>query len=921
MYAGEIVSKTALHLYEFIEDAWEGGLRDWLRDAAGQVMQGRQRWMVVGSRGQARWLRKRALQEGLSLLGVQFMEPLELRQKLGAALKLEARPVGREILQMLLEIETPDCSQPGLLLQALDEVFSAGLPVRECLPQVSGELVEMLKTSRAWTPALDHELAATAAKLPLDVTLVGVGAEFSSAWNLLQALRKCAGRFAMFLPQPRDLAGIEFAWGERWAEVLGVEHEVCESTGMESRGAALMESMEGFGDVPDEGVYLLVGADWPGQIELVRDAVLSWLAESEPQQTMAVIAARRSPSTVQLARELQAAGVTFLDEIGTQPELPLLTAIQQQVVRYFRRGCDVEELCLLGALLERREDDPSRWQEYSEPALRRWSERAFEKVQSRNARLLAKAAPDHAVAQLVEALGSWEPKVTWSEARKNWQRAIEVLETGSQPLEPLWLRMAGLEVKGRFAADIFLRALESLLAGGKSYRFANHRYARVVLTTFRSAAEQAWDRVLFLDSQEGTWPLPPQENPFFNDAVRQRWNERLAENHPPLLTSLDRTALEQARIASLISHARQGVIFAACAVLTDGTEAHPNEWMMRVLALRGEPLKEWRRAVFRVQSMAGSGAGFESLKEVYAGRRDPSRPFDEYSFHLGQPEEPVAWAVTGLDTARGLPATFAVQTVLGLEPPALFQRSEPQVIGQMVHRWLGRALGGGDWHPTDDREGALCRLELVVRESAAKTAEWFRAEGLEVPLWWRSLLQKAHWLARRCLERVEPDALPWLAAEQAMVQAVETPAGPLLLKGRFDLVLSDQEEVAGAHWHIFDFKTGRTAPPTLARGLKGDGLQFVAYRLMARDAGAASAAVGMIRQDAIFEELFAGEEEAALREALAFAARMQATGCFGQLGPLRAERAGYEVLPVATTAIEPEILQRKWKATWGEDLS
>ncbi|MGC3989287.1 MAG: PD-(D/E)XK nuclease family protein [Chthoniobacteraceae bacterium] len=611
--------------------------------------------------------------------------------------------------------------------------------------------------------------------------------------------------------------------------------------------------------------------------------------------------------------------MTFLDEIGAQPELPLLTAIQQQVVRYFRRGCDVEELCGLGALLEQREEP--RWHEYSEAAVRQWSERAFEKVQSRNARLLARAVPQNPVAQLVGKLGAWEAKVTWAEARDNWQRAIEALETGSQPLEPLWLRMEGLEVKGRFAADLFLRALESLLAGGKSLRTANHRYARVVLTTFRSAAEQSWDRVLLLDSQEGGWPSVPEENPFFNDAARQRWNERLPVGRPPLLTSLNRAALEQSKIANLIAQARGGLTFSACAVLPDGTEAHPNEWLMRLLALRGQPLQEWRRAICRVSQREETDARFAALAEIHRGRRDAETAFDEYSFHLGKSEEVEPWPVTGLDTARVLPATFAVHYGLGLESPAVFQRSEPQVIGQLAHRWLGYALGGGGWQRAEMGAEPAGRLDQAVRETAAITAEWFRGEGLEVPLWWRSLLQKAQWLARRCLGRVELGDAGWLVAEHSLTQPITTPAGLLRLKGRLDLVLSDREETVGAHWHIFDFKTGRTAPPTLAKVERGDGLQFAAYRLMAREAGAVRAAVGMIRQDAIFAELFAGEDDEALRAAMAFAARMQTTGCYGQLGPLRSERGGHEVLPMATTPIEPEILARKWQETWGGDPS
>lgn len=919
VYARRIVNEASLQLFRFIEDAWQDGLREWLDASAAHVLNGQNCWVVIGSRGQARWLKRRALQEGLSLFGVQFMEPLELRRKLCAALGIEARPVGREILQMLLEIAVPDCSQPGALLQALDEAQAGGLPVAECLRQIPAKLLSKLKASHSWTPALDEELEARAKPQPLQIAFVGVGAEFSPSWMLFHAAMKCAESVRCLLPQPRDVASCEFAWIEQWERALSVSHTVCGAGKFESRGDDLVEQMEGVGTFSEEPLpaQLLIGSDWYAQMEMTRDAVLAWLAESKPQQTLAIVAARRCPSALRLAQMLGDAGVAFLDEIGALPELPLTTAIQRQTVRYFRRGHDVDDLCALADLLRRH---AKKWSGISERDVRDWCAKAFEKVQSRNARMLAKAMPQDDAARLVEALGTWDAEVMWNAARGNWQRIIEVLETGSQPLEPLWQRMAALEVSGSFSSDHFLKAIESLLGTCKSQRVGDERYARVVLTTFTGAANQPWDRVLLLDAQEGKWPLLPDENPFLGDAARKRWNGRELTNRPPLLTSMDRFALEQSRLLNVISHARDGIMLSATATAADGSETHPNECVMRLLALRGDPLKEWRAAVFAANRTREKIAPFAALAEIHRKRRDPHLPFDEHLFHLGPlAAEVPPWPAARLDQARVTPATFAMQQVLGIESQGGFRRSEALAIGQLAHRWLGRALQAETgWIRFPERPEVDRRLQQQVNESVTKIAGWFRAENLELPLWWRSLFQKAQWLARRCLERVQDDGA-WLSTEHALEQTVATAAGPLHLKGRFDLVLSDRDNLVAAALRIFDFKTGKTPEPRLAKAEQGNGLQFVAYRLMARDAGANDVEVGMIRQDAIFDALFAENSEDDLRAVLEFAARMQGSGCFGQLGAWRAERAARETLPIAATPIDEDVLKQKWIATWGGD--
>ena len=85
--------------------------------------------------------------------------------------------------------------------------------------------------------------------------------------------------------------------------------------------------------------------------------------------------------------------------------------------------------------------------------------------------------------------------------------------------------------------------------------------------------------------------------------------------------------------------------------------------------------------------------------------------------------------------------------------------------------------------------------------------------------------------------------------EQKLTVTVRTPSGPLPLKGRIDILISDRPEIPSASVRMFDFKTGRGQAPTLSTLERGNGAQFAAYYLMARDAGAAEAVIGIIKPD------------------------------------------------------------------------
>jgi hypothetical protein len=136
-----------------------------------------------------------------------------------------------------------------------------------------------------------------------------------------------------------------------------------------------------------------------------------------------------------------------------------------------------------------------------------------------------------------------------------------------------------------------------------------------------------------------------------------------------------------------------------------------------------------------------------------------------------------------------------------------------------------------------------------------------------------------------------------------------TVSDPLLfLKGRFDLLLANADQIDGAEIAIIDFKTTnsirRFNPDT------GEGFQIVAYTLLATVMGATRCAqlvftpVGVkpLKLDNGADEIFAKLRELAW---------IQKTHCFGHAPLLRQEFATNEAMPLATLTIPVWVLRKK----------
>jgi hypothetical protein len=155
----------------------------------------------------------------------------------------------------------------------------------------------------------------------------------------------------------------------------------------------------------------------------------------------------------------------------------------------------------------------------------------------------------------------------------------------------------------------------------------------------------------------------------------------------------------------------------------------------------------------------------------------------------------------------------------------------------------------------------------------------------------------------------------------------------LSLRGRIDLLLARKAPSDGSLatedlW-IIDYKTGAkkalaTAkqdasgrrPALKKKLLDGSALQLGLYALAVSALGAQRTEVSLlsplVRQ---LEPQICGDEFSSEADIFAELARMQQTGIFGMHGPLRSSYRFTDEYPLATLAIDPDILEQRWELT------
>jgi len=918
------VPTSQLHLYRFIEDAWAGGLRAWCEE-------GDTAWILAGNAGQRRWLLRKFEEAGIADVAIFDAEGLreELARRAGIGC------YSPDVTAFVASVAAGDAvGNPGALAEACDALARARWHLNRLGVDaaVSRRLQRTFERTGVIAGMLERRLMEVAPPQAVRLCCVGWDAVRWPDLGLLDLAVAMTRSCDFFVPSPRLPAdALQREWIEALEQRFGLERVICAESGFSSDNEALVARLENSqlasrAEVRAPG--LLVGRSWGDQVRLVCSQVTDWLAEKPALELpIGIIAPEDSASAVAVAEALEKAGVR-VEHVGRMREPGMGLLIAEQVARYHLNGHDVGELIELANMLwlYARES----WSALEPEAVRDAVGRAFQVAQSRNARILAQALPRKsdavwaAACELIDGLGRWDGDFEWTALRDKCVAMLTGLRVPMEELGSVLIRMHGLFNDERVPGRAFMEWLADHLAARRRTDVASPDYpglAPVVVTSFVDAAQQTWGRLIFLDSNEHVWPAPIVVNPFLPDAARMKLNQNRQESGR-LLTTHDMRALDQARFLDLLEHCRGAIAFAG--VLLEqteaGSDAQPNEWVLRALLESEEGV--FPPAIWAASAQSCAGPAPVALDDeerahlslVDGSRRNGTMPFDRYLFNFHETKlEPGAWSATDLDQAVTCPATFALREIFDAAAPEPLLRAEGAAVGNRAHRWLGRILGLPD-HLVAVKAGSNDEGKLAGELEAARREleEWYRAEGLAMPMWWETCLRKTAWATRRCLREVRGrlDG-EYCAMEQRLAVTVQTPRGPLLLKGRIDILISDRPEFAGARVRMFDFKTGRGAAPTLATLANGQGAQFAAYYLMARDAGAAEAVIGIIKPEERARDVFGPDDEDVLQARFGELAELRRTLRFGRRGAVVADYGACETLPMATVPIDPAILEQK----------
>ncbi len=935
--------RIELWLARHADTAWRAALRPWVEAGRGRLERAH---VIVPTRGQAQALKLRFLAEKIPLLGVEFLSPGLARKKWVALGAGGDRPaMGRELLLLglraaiarrLVGLSPEDAawgfwkslqSDPERALDDFDDLLKAGFRSKD-FPLV--ELRGVFGELTAWVGACGYGLAALSAE-QAGLSLVApearrIGARafvhlpgpelWGEFFNMAAYVRRCSD-LTVVLPEPESAAGEK--WVALWEDLLGCEplpldapepEKTCEAVG------ALWGGEEG----SSAQARVLVGRTRTEEMDLVASAITSLLARGA--QSIAVAFPRADAAHLQLARTLKSKGIAFNDLLGTSGAPPVDVQAQRALLTFHERGARLEELLALWPLLRAIGTTT-----LSVAQARRACERSFDDGQSHSVTANLDAWVDHApeMARIARSLlPVWPCALTLADAMGRFRAVCAALELtppeGWRPLEHFAERCVETLPLAAVVAT-----LASFLPDRQPVANAAGRgeFARVTLGTRRRLESAAWSHLILTESNAGTWPERREPSCWLTDEQRTALGAR-GRFSLGLPTGEDRAALERAGYRSLARDTREEIIFSAALFAEENPELElaPNSWLERVLWATSDgkdPQAEFVRAVRAVPDRVHAAPEIETWMEIWKGRRDQRRPFDEF-FHAGDPAKITPPTLSARLIERGVrdPAELWFESVLGVrrigwEP---LVRARRKALGLRAHELLAAAVqpqaGPGRFGEMPSQEVAAVTLAAGLR---ALRSAW------PADRYWDSFHAE---LTRICgelwdnLYTIEGGryvaAEVWLPAEATL----DVGGRRIPVTGRIDIVRLDRPAWQDAQVDIIDFKTGGDAELTSDRmAARGASLQLGVYLAAARSLGISGGRVWMIKPElGAVTSIELAELPAALAQ-LTWLGEALERGVYGALTPDRSEYAPPGLQwPLACTPVPAAILRKKYEATF-----
>ncbi len=865
--------EVSLHIGASFAGAWESVVLPWFELAAATAFTHNKPVVVLTPfAADAMFLRYKLLEHGISLLGVKFLTPAQLREMIvqdGAPIPL------REHLRLLLSIAAEECADsqdaplaaiarsvaraPNHLLRAIDRVGAPGWSFGDVAPPalrtIAGKFSELVRQCgfqllhEADRAAI--ETAQTAAPRLGSLLVTGFSAAHWHLWPLLQATVSSVERAAVILEYPRDQTrASDETWVGTWEEVFGAAHPFSSPTERSRPFSELVRPANAPVDLADrDGPHSLVGLNTSEQAQAIAGMALKFLGEK---------------SCTRLGILFPCAGALprLVSELLTRSGIPHNDAIGHLAPGEFENAAwntwlELQENHQLGPLLRFLDANPESRAELSIQTLRDELQRGYCKLLIDDIAVLreycarqTQSAKSAAIANLLAKIKFLPPQASLSRflaetkaifAELKWKNRWAEIERVSQN----WTRPLDLE----FPRAIYLRWLKEIVDSFAIARTreGDHLYSRVHLLSYAEANGNEWSHLILAGLNQGEWPQAESQSAFLRDEEIADLNARairsgrqgeghtaLQEGKTFLLSAQDRRQIARRQLISALESTENGLAITASLHQESAPERvwNPSELFSEIyFAARHTPLSQETMSILRQRTRAwldgqklferdcANKPDITQTRVAYDARRRTDEPFGEYEFGLREPtDRQITLRATQWDRVVTTPALIWMKVYLGVENEESNLNEWSAATGNWVHDWLAQISGATTQSVFVDlpSPGQLRkRVAQAARRFQKEIADLCRACGRTVPDWWLSGWSNAFALAY-CLasKLTELDGWSQMATEWILKspQVISLNGGDLRVRGRIDLILArnrpNDSHLDGEDIWIVDYKTG-----------------------------------------------------------------------------------------------------------------
>jgi hypothetical protein len=658
--------RVNLHLGVSFADSWESIGLPWFEALLRLPPTQAPAAVVTPSRSLAYLMRSKLLERGISVLGVKFLSPAQLREALlpgsrniplrehlrlllaiaaeGVVGRSDENEIDRDPQKLLLAKSV--ARDPEHFLRALDQLNAAGWTSDEIGEPALREVAQTFEKivhgcGFEFVHQADRHAFDEAAKSPAifsNLLVTGFDGAHWPLWPLLRAAVTASTQATVILNDPRDEArDLDEAWVGTWEETFGAAQPIDAS---ERGSVSLLENLSRLPETqsdkdvrtehPIEAIHFLVGRDTPEQAKAIVALTAKFLHDPNCER-VGILFPRRGALARIVAGFLESAriahndgiphlGPSVFDDDAWQAWLELQQNPRMKVLLGFLRATD-EEIFSRVSILD--VEDILRHDYGNElinqlDILREYCSR--QDGSERHAALvrgLEKIEFLPVNATLAEFLAQTQRIFSELGWKQHWSEIDRLTRT--------WASRLGES----FSRNLYVRWLREVLGTPSLSRDDNgsHPYSRVHLLPCADAEGQSWSHLILAGLNEEAWPTLDDENGFVGDKEIDAFNRRnkvlnqravkrgrqgegqwrVRENKTLLLGSNERRQIRRRQLTNLVESATEGIGVTANLYSESAASriANPSELFSRLyLSVRGAGVSQQTLQALEKQTRA-----------------------------------------------------------------------------------------------------------------------------------------------------------------------------------------------------------------------------------------------------------------------------------------------------------------------------